>query len=355
MQQVAEAGRGAEEGSLRGTRGNKSAFSGSRLCPNSALASHHPRGRGRPEGEGARSACPGFPARSRPSWSLKSAGRRGHLIPGGPAVGARLRRLRPRVGAAPTERGSVTCPPSGPPGRAGPCSRRRGRDRPRPPPPALLCPWALPGEGALGQAWPRSPPWGRGPTAPPPAPALRYPLLPPPCPCHRPTGGRGMWAGSTALLGLLQPRPSGPTASSAAISRRTRVLRARCSLALSQPKPRCRGLPSCAPLPSRSPARALMSGTRLFPARRFDAVPEHPRLPSLGLSPRPPHTLPCLLQAGARLNSLPPPHLLPAGFTFPSRARTRPWRHPPPRAVPTPARRSHGPRPPLPAPHSPGS
>lgn len=81
-------------------------------------------------------------------------------------------------------------------------------------------------------------------------------------------------------------------------------------------------------------------------------VPEHPpsrQLPSRGQSPRPPHILPCLLQAGARQSSLPPPHLLPAGFTFPSRARTRPWRHPPPRAVPTPARRSHGPRPSLPA------
>lgn len=83
-------------------------------------------------------------------------------------------------------------------------------------------------------------------------------------------------------------------------------------------------------------------------------VPEQPpsrRLPSRGHSPRPPHTLPCLLQAGARQSSLPPPRLLPAGFTFPSRARTRPWRRPPPRAVPAPAGRSHGPRPPLPAPH----
>lgn len=84
-------------------------------------------------------------------------------------------------------------------------------------------------------------------------------------------------------------------------------------------------------------------------------VPEHPpcrQLPSPGQRPRPPHILPCLLQAGARQSSLPPPHLLPAGLTFPSRARTRPWRRPPPRAVPSPARRSHGPRPPLPAPHS---
>lgn len=152
--------------------------------------------------------------------------------------------------------------------RAGPRSDRRGRDRPRPQPPALMSPRALPGEGAVGQAWPLSPPRGEGPTAPPPASG--------PVPCLPPAYGRGPPAagghgrGSTALLGRLKPPPGCPTLSSAAISRLTRVRRPwRAPVrapALPLPNPRCRGAPLVCPaaLPVTSP--------------RFDVG--HPPLPS---------------------------------------------------------------------------
>lgn len=118
---------------------------------------------------------------------------------------------------------------------------------------------------------------GRGPTAPPPASG--------PVPCRPPARGRappaggGRGRGSTALLGRPKPRPGCPAPSSAAISRLGRVRAPVRAPALSLPHPPCSGLPSCAPLPSRSPARALMSGTRLFPPRSFDAGARAPSLP----------------------------------------------------------------------------
>lgn len=273
MQQVAEAGRGAEEGSLRETRGNKSAFSGSRLCPNSALASHHPRGRGRRGGEAARSAYPAPHAGSHPSWSLgecraaevTSAPRPAPPSWPGSAASVRVWAHAPRSPA----RGSR---PRG--SRAGPWSDRRGRDRPRPQPPALLSPRPLPGEGAVGQAWPLSPPRGQGP------PPLRQPRDPypaarlPTAEAHRRAGDMGGAPPPSSAVSSRDPVVPLPPAPRSPVSPGPQTL-ARPAL----PNPRCSGLPSCAPLPSRSPARALMSGTRLFPLSSFDAGARAPSFP----------------------------------------------------------------------------
>lgn len=126
--------------------------------------------------------------------ACESAGRRGSpQLPGQP----RRRGLAPpplsACGRTPrrTRTGSPTRG-SRPRGRrAGPWSDRRGRDRPRSQPPALLSPRPLPGEGAVGQAWPLSPPRGEGP--PPlrqprdPYPAARLPTAEP----HRRAGDMG--------------------------------------------------------------------------------------------------------------------------------------------------------------------
>lgn len=198
--------------------------------------------------------------------------RRGPAPPPPSACGRTPRRTRtwsPARGSRPQGR------------RAGPWSDRRGRDRPRPPPPALMSPRPLPGEGAVGQAWPLSPPRGEGPTAPPAASG--------PVPCRPPAHGRGhRRAGgmgrapppSSGVSSLdpvvpLPPAPRSPVSSGSAGPGAPRCAPSR-SPCLTRS---AAGLPSCAPLPSRSPARPLKSGTRLFPPCPFDAAARAPSFP----------------------------------------------------------------------------
>lgn len=96
--------------------------------------------------------------------------------PSRPSSAAFARRWTPAVIA----RAGVTCPRlplPGPPGRDAMRSSHRGRGRPWPPPPAILSPRPLPGEGAVGQAWMLSPP-GRGARHPPPPAPRSSPRLP---------------------------------------------------------------------------------------------------------------------------------------------------------------------------------
>lgn len=291
MQQVAEAGRGAEEGSLRETRGNKSAFSGSGLCPNSALASHQPRGRGRREGEAVPTQCP-RPGAIRAGAVRVQGGGDPLGLPASPAGPAWLRRICPRVGASPDGpgRGHLPVAPAlGAPSRA--VERPPGA---RQAPAAASSPYvstassrrrrcrtslaALPsaGRGARRPAASLGTRRGRGPPAagdmaggpPPPSSGVssRHPVVPLPPALRSPISHL--------------PRARRPCLTRSAT-----------------------GLPSCAPLPSRSPAPALMSGTRLFPPCSFDAgaraasfppapspravppAPAHPPLPPASRGP----------------------------------------------------------------------
>lgn len=132
----------------------------------------------------------------------------------GPAAGGLAGTIRSRP--APTARTGDTCPPSGPPARAR-CGRRgRGGARHRHQP--FCVPRPLPGEGAVGQAWPRSLP-GRGARRPPPpapCPGPRPRPRPRPTPTGETTGGRGApldppplhWGGPGALpLSVVLPPP----------------------------------------------------------------------------------------------------------------------------------------------------
>lgn len=132
------------------TRGNKSAFRGSRVCPNPALAFQHSRGRGQREGAGSPHRPPIAPC-------YRAGLREGaEEARGSPAPrSAPLSRSAGRWAPSPTARAGVTCtrlPLSGRSGRGAERSGRRGRGGPWPPPPAILSRRPLPGEGAVGQA-----------------------------------------------------------------------------------------------------------------------------------------------------------------------------------------------------------
>lgn len=235
-------------------------------------------GRGRPEALGPLRAAPSSAEASaveaRPwgglSWDALGTPRPRRRGPGSPARGARPR----------GRRASARC-----------CRRGRGRARRRHQP--FCLPRPLPGEGAVGQAWPPSLP-GRGalrPAAPRclPRPPARSPG---PRPRGRPTGGPG----APPLFGG-PPPGSRPSTSSDAASGPSRALRA-----------------------SLRPLRAPRDEQRPRGLRRAPRRPHGPQSAAdVGLPPHPrPPLRPfrCAPRAGT---AGPPsaPHLQPPGLAFP--------------------------------------